>query len=97
MAERIGTIGDYAASRTKWFDEFFIAAVLASHHARPTAWYLEERTDVATWLHDHCWQVSAVAADELMARYHRAPLDDSDDGRGPPVFVEGVSNGRPGG
>ncbi|WP_019970396.1 SAM-dependent methyltransferase [Mycobacterium sp. 141] len=26
MAERIRTITDYAASRTKWFDEFFIAA-----------------------------------------------------------------------
>ena len=26
MAERIARIGDYAASRTKWFDEFFIAA-----------------------------------------------------------------------
>jgi methyltransferase (TIGR00027 family) len=242
MAERIKTIGDYAASRTKWFDEFFIAAgasgvrqavilaagldarawrlpwvgdsvvyeidqpkvlqfkaeVLESHHARPAAaqvavpvdlrqdwptvlrqagfdpaqptawsvegllpylpaaaqdllferitelsardsriavegfsadfftddylarrqarlqqlreqaaetghdmpdpaqlWYLEERADVATWLHDHCWQVSSVAADELMARYHRAPLDDSDDARVPSVFVEGVLNERP--
>ncbi|OBF31567.1 SAM-dependent methyltransferase [Mycobacterium sp. ACS1612] len=26
MLERIRSIGDYAASRTKWFDEFFIAA-----------------------------------------------------------------------
>ena len=26
MAERIRTIAGYAASRTKWFDEFFIAA-----------------------------------------------------------------------
>src|SRR5690242_3847950 len=26
MVERIRSIGDYAASRTKWFDEFFIAA-----------------------------------------------------------------------
>src|SRR5262245_282598 len=26
MAERISRIGDYAAARTKWFDEFFIAA-----------------------------------------------------------------------
>src|SRR5262245_39944314 len=26
MLERVRSIGDYAASRTKWFDEFFIAA-----------------------------------------------------------------------
>lgn len=26
MAERVARIGDYAAARTKWFDEFFIAA-----------------------------------------------------------------------
>jgi methyltransferase (TIGR00027 family) len=59
-------------------------------------WYLEERADVATWLRDHCWRVSAVEADELMARYHRELPDDSDDGRVPSVFVEGVLDDRPG-
>jgi O-methyltransferase involved in polyketide biosynthesis len=58
-------------------------------------WYLEERADVATWPRDHCWQVAAVEADELMARYHRVLSDDSDDGRVPSVFVEGALDDRP--
>jgi methyltransferase (TIGR00027 family) len=39
-------------------------------------WYMEARTDVAQWLTEHGWEVSAIAAADLMARYRRpAPAD----------------------
>ena len=34
-------------------------------------WYLEPRTDVAQWLTGHGWEVSAIAAPDLMAHYQR--------------------------
>jgi O-methyltransferase involved in polyketide biosynthesis len=36
-------------------------------------WYIEDRTDVATWLSEHCWDVTSVGAAELMTRYGREP------------------------
>ncbi|MEE6169519.1 MULTISPECIES: SAM-dependent methyltransferase [unclassified Mycolicibacterium] len=88
---------DYLARRRARLQQLREQAGQAGHDMPDPAqlWYLEERSDVATWLHDHCWQVSSVPADELMARYHRAPLDDSDDGKVPSVFVEGVLGERP--
>lgn len=41
-------------------------------------WYLEDRADVGDWLRDRGWQVSAVAAEELMASYDRPPADVED-------------------
>ena len=34
-------------------------------------WYIEDRTDVADWLTDHNWEVSAVESIDLMTRYGR--------------------------
>jgi methyltransferase (TIGR00027 family) len=34
-------------------------------------WFIEERTDVAEWLMDHGWQVTAEDAEALMERYCR--------------------------
>ncbi len=34
-------------------------------------WYLEPRTDVTQWLAGHGWEVSAIAAHDLMAHYQR--------------------------
>jgi methyltransferase (TIGR00027 family) len=34
-------------------------------------WFVEERTDVAAWLTEHCWNVTSVPAEELMTRYGR--------------------------
>ena len=34
-------------------------------------WYIEDRTDVADWLTEHNWEVSAVEAIDLMTRYGR--------------------------
>jgi methyltransferase (TIGR00027 family) len=50
-------------------------------------WFVEDRTDVADWLTEHGWEVSAVESVELMARYGRQP----DDANVAPrtVFVEG--------
>jgi methyltransferase (TIGR00027 family) len=40
-------------------------------------WYVEERTDVADWLREHCWNVTSIDSGDLMARYGRQP-DDAD-------------------
>lgn len=34
-------------------------------------WFDEKRSDVATWLREHGWQVDAVDVHDLMAHYHR--------------------------
>ncbi|MDI3312740.1 MAG: class I SAM-dependent methyltransferase [Mycobacterium sp.] len=41
-------------------------------------WYLEDRGDVGDWFRRHGWEVSVVAAEELMARYGRPPADIDD-------------------
>jgi len=50
-------------------------------------WYLEDRADVAEWLRDHGWDVSATPAEELMARYGRSVPEGTQDGRPRSVFV----------
>lgn len=42
-------------------------------------WYFEDRADVADWLGGHGWQVAAVPAEQLMARYDRHPPAEIDD------------------
>jgi methyltransferase (TIGR00027 family) len=49
-------------------------------------WYLEDRADVGDWLRDHGWQVSVVAAKELMSSYDRAAAD-IEDSVWPSLFV----------
>ncbi|MGV0811339.1 SAM-dependent methyltransferase [Mycolicibacterium boenickei] len=53
-------------------------------------WFIEDRADVAEWLSEHCWDVSALPADDLMARYHRSLPPGITEGSMPTEFVEGV-------
>lgn len=52
-------------------------------------WYIEERTEVADWLADHGWDVSAVSAADLMDRYGRCAAGEADDTTPRTMFVEG--------
>lgn len=53
-------------------------------------WFIEDRTDVTDWLSERCWQVSALPADDLMARYHRTLPADTTEGTMSTEFVEGI-------
>ncbi|WKG04374.1 SAM-dependent methyltransferase [Mycolicibacterium sp. HK-90] len=53
-------------------------------------WFIEDRADVAEWLSEHCWEVAALPADDLMARYHRSLPAGINEGSMPTEFVEGV-------
>ena len=52
-------------------------------------WYIEDRTDVADWLTEHNWEVSAVEAVELMTRYGRWTPGQDDATAPRTVFIEG--------
>jgi methyltransferase (TIGR00027 family) len=56
-------------------------------------WYFEDRSDVADWLRDHGWDVSAVPSEELMARYGRSVPEGPADGAPRSVFVCAVRSG----
>ena len=45
-------------------------------HDTQDLWYVEDRTDVADWLTEHNWEVSAVESIDLMTRYGRCGLRD---------------------
>lgn len=53
-------------------------------------WFIEDRTYVPDWLAEHRWDASALPADDLMARYHRALPADTTEGTMSTEFVEGV-------
>ena len=52
-------------------------------------WFIEERTEVVDWLTGHGWEVTAVAAADLMDRYGRCAAGEADDATPRTVFVEG--------
>jgi methyltransferase (TIGR00027 family) len=52
-------------------------------------WFIEDRTDVADWLAEHGWEVSAVEAAELMTRYGRCTAGQVDDATPRTVFIDG--------
>jgi methyltransferase (TIGR00027 family) len=56
-------------------------------------WYIEDRTDVAAWLTEHCWDVSSVGAAELMTRYGRSKSGEVDEASPRTVFVEAQLTG----
>lgn len=65
-----------------------VAAAQLVHSEMPDVdalWYQEERTDVADWLHNHGWAVSAASMAEMLARYGRATSDH--DATPPTLFV----------
>ena len=49
-------------------------------------WFIEDRKEVTDWFAEHCWQVSAVDAADLMKRYGRSTTDDTTPRT---VYVEG--------
>lgn len=53
-------------------------------------WFVEDRAHVPDWLSEHCWDVGALPADDLMARYHRSLPADTTEGTMSTEFVEGV-------
>lgn len=53
-------------------------------------WFIEDRAHVPDWLSEHCWDVAALPADDLMARYHRTMPADITEGTMATEFVEGV-------
>ena len=55
-------------------------------------WFAEERADVADWLRENGWEVTAIEAQDLMARYHR-PAPDIEDPTLQSVFVDGMRAG----
>lgn len=52
-------------------------------------WFIEDRTEVTDWLTDHGWEVTVIAAAELMDRYGRCAAGEPDDTTPRTVFVEG--------
>ncbi|MFV8166821.1 SAM-dependent methyltransferase [Mycobacterium sp. 134] len=53
-------------------------------------WFVEDRAHVPDWLSEHRWDVGALPADDLMARYHRSLPADTTEGTMSTEFVEGV-------
>jgi methyltransferase (TIGR00027 family) len=52
-------------------------------------WYIEDRTDVAEWLTEHNWEVSAIESVDLMTRYGRWSPGQDDATAPRTVFLEG--------
>jgi methyltransferase (TIGR00027 family) len=52
-------------------------------------WYIEDRSDVAEWLTEHNWEVSAIEARELMTRYGRCTPDQDEATIPRSVFLDG--------
>jgi O-methyltransferase involved in polyketide biosynthesis len=38
-------------------------------------WYVEDRSEVADWLREKCWEVTSLDAADLLERYGRTPED----------------------
>jgi methyltransferase (TIGR00027 family) len=58
-------------------------------------WFIEERSDVAAWLTERCWDVTVVDAAELMTRYGRCKPGEVDEVSPRTVFVEAHLAGYP--
>lgn len=53
-------------------------------------WYLEPRTDVAQWLTERGWEVTAISAVDLMAHYQRPAPDDLEDAVPDTVLLDAI-------
>jgi methyltransferase (TIGR00027 family) len=51
-------------------------------------WFIEERADLSEWLAERGWEVTAIAALDLLERYGRAPEGDLADLTPASVFIE---------
>jgi O-methyltransferase involved in polyketide biosynthesis len=81
---------DYLASRREKLRQMRESAGAADDDVPDIQdlWFIEERTDVAAWLTEHCWDVTSVEAAELMTRYGRREQGDVDEASPRTVFVE---------
>lgn len=87
MVERIRSISNYAASRTKWFDDFFITAgangvvqaVILAAGLDARAWRLPWATDSVVYEIDQpkvlAFKAETLANDHPAARYVAVPVD----------------------
>ncbi|ORB67851.1 SAM-dependent methyltransferase [Mycolicibacterium tusciae] len=87
MVERIRAISNYAASRTKWFDDFFIAAnahgvvqaVILAAGLDARAWRLPWADDSVVFEIDHpkvlAFKAETLIDDRPAARYVPVPID----------------------
>jgi methyltransferase (TIGR00027 family) len=55
-------------------------------------WFIEERADLSEWLAERGWEVTAIAALNLMERYDRAPDGEVEDLTPASVFIEARLN-----
>lgn len=79
---------DLLARQREQGQRFQAAAAELLHTELPDTddlWYREERTDVAEWLPEHGWQVSAIGMAEMLARYGRDVS--AEDVMPPTVFI----------
>ncbi|WP_099038277.1 SAM-dependent methyltransferase [Mycobacterium neglectum] len=87
MEQRIRAISNYAASRTKWFDDFFVAAgahgieqaVILAAGLDARAWRLPWRDDSVVFEIDQpkvlAFKAETLASDQPAARYVAVPID----------------------
>ncbi|WP_006244665.1 SAM-dependent methyltransferase [Mycolicibacterium tusciae] len=87
MTERIRAISNYAASRTKWFDDFFVAAsahgiaqaVILAAGLDARAWRLPWGDDSVVYEIDQpkvlAFKADTLADDQPAARYVAVPID----------------------
>jgi methyltransferase (TIGR00027 family) len=81
---------DYLASRREKLRQWKEEAGATDDGIPDTAdlWYIEDRTDVAAWLTEHCWDVTSVEAAELMTRYGRCKPEEVDEASPRTEFIE---------
>ena len=58
----------------------------------PDLWFIEERTDLKTWLAGRGWAVTSIEAPKLMERHDRSPEGDLENLAPRSVFIEGRLN-----
>jgi methyltransferase (TIGR00027 family) len=82
---------DYLAARQEKMRQLREEAGVTDDDGVPDTqdlWFIEERTDVADWLTERCWNVTSVEAAELMTRYGRCKPGEVDNASPRTVFVE---------
>jgi methyltransferase (TIGR00027 family) len=82
---------EYLASRREKLRQWREEADVTEDDGVPDTqdlWFTEDRTDVAGWLTEHCWDVNTVDAAELMTRYGRRKPGEVDEASPRTVFVE---------
>lgn len=82
---------DYLANRREQLRQLREEAGAADDAGAPDVqdlWFVEERTDVAAWLTERCWDVTSSSAEELMTRYGRCKPGQVDQAIPRTVFID---------